>query len=162
LFKIGSPKEVPKTINYDLILIIALSLALGTAMTKTGMASDISNVFVEIFKPYGIFSLFIGLFILTNLLASVITNIGAVAVVFPVAISLASQLGIDPKPFAILIAYAGAASFITPIGYQTNLMVYGPGGYSFKDFLKIGLPMTILFMLVATIGLILQFDLKIN
>jgi di/tricarboxylate transporter len=117
---------------------------------------------VNVFKPYGVFSLFVGIFLLTNLLASVITNIGAVAIVFPVAINLAAQLGLDPRPFAMLVAFAGAASFITPIGYQTNLMVYGPGGYNFRDFMKIGLPMTILFMLVATIGLILQFGLKIN
>ena len=159
---VASPKDVPKAINYNLILIIALSLALGEAMTKTGIASIVSDIFVNVFKPYGVFSLFIGIFLLTNLLASVITNIGAVAIVFPVAISLAAQLGVDPKPFAMLVAYAGAASFITPIGYQTNLMVYGPGGYNFRDFMKIGLPMTILFMLVATVGLILQFNLKIN
>jgi di/tricarboxylate transporter len=162
LAKMASPKEIHKSINYDLIMIIALSLALGTAITKTGMASDISNVFVSVFKPYGILSIFIGIFILTNLLASIITNIGAVAVVFPVAMSLAVQLGVDPKPFALLVAFAGAASFITPIGYQTNLMVYGPGGYTFRDFLKVGLPMTIIFMLVATIGLIIQFGLTIN
>ena len=162
LTKIASPKDLYKTINYNLIMIIASSLALGTAITKTGVASEISTVFIEAFKPYGIFSIFIGLFILTNLLAAIITNIGAVAVVFPVAISLAAQLGVDPKPFALLVAYAGAASFITPIGYQTNLMVYGPGGYTFKDFMKIGLPMTVIFMLVATLGLILQFGLKIN
>ncbi len=162
LFKVASPKDVPKTINYNLILIIALSLALGEALTKTGIASITSDIFVDLFKPYGIFSLFIGIFLLTNLLASVITNIGAVAIVFPVAISLASQLGVDPKPFAMLVAFAGAASFITPIGYQTNLMVYGPGGYNFKDFMKIGLHMTLLFMLVTTAGLILQFNLKIN
>ncbi len=162
LTKVASTKDLYKTINFNLVMIIASSLALGTAITKTGVAAEISNLFVEIFKPYGIFSIFIGIFILTNLLASIITNIGAVAVVFPVAISLAAQLGVDPKPFALLVAYAGAASFITPIGYQTNLMVYGPGGYTFKDFMKIGLPMTVIFMLVATIGLILQFGLRIN
>ena len=162
LTKIASPKDIYKSINYNLIMIIALSLALGTAITKTGVATDISNIFVEFFKPYGIFSIFMGIFILTNLLSSIITNIGAVAVVFPVAISLAAQLGVDPKPFALLVAFAGAASFITPIGYQTNLMVYGPGGYNFKDFMKIGLPMSIIYMLVATVGLILQFGLKIN
>ena len=110
----------------------------------------------------GIFSLLLGLFLATNLLACFITNIGAVAITFPVAISLAAQLGVDPKPFALLIAFAGAASFMTPIGYQTNLMVYGPGGYNFKDFFRIGLPLTILFMIVAVIGLTLQFGLRIN
>ncbi len=162
LAKIASPKDIYKAINYNLILIIALSLALGTAMVKTGIAEGVSHIFINIFKPYGIVSLFLGIFIITNLLAAIITNIGAVAIIFPIAISLASQLGANPKPFALLVAFAAAASFITPIGYQTNLMVYGPGGYNFKDFFKIGLPMTILFMIVTVVGLTLQFGLKIN
>lgn len=162
LTKIASPKELYKAINYNLILIIALSLALGTAMIKTGIAGGISHLFIGWLKPYGIVTLFIGMFLITNLLAAIITNIAAVAITFPIAMSLAAQLGADPKPFALLIAFAGAASFITPIGYQTNLMVYGPGGYNFKDFFRIGLPMTVLFMLVAVLGLTLQFGLKIN
>jgi di/tricarboxylate transporter len=162
MLKIASPKEVYKAINYNLILIIALSLALGTAMIKTGIAADVSHFFIETIRPYGIISLLLGLFLATNLLACFITNIGAVAITFPVAISLAAQLGVDPKPFALLIAFAGVASFMTPIGYQTNLMVYGPGGYNFKDFFRIGLPLTILFMIVAVIGLTLQFGLRIN
>jgi len=162
LTKMASPRELYKAINYNLILIIALSLALGTAMIKTGIAAGVSHVFIELFKPYGIVTLFFGIFLVTNLLAAIITNIASVAIVFPVAMSLAAQLGVDPKPFALLVAFAGAASFITPIGYQTNLMVYGPGGYNFKDFFRIGLPMTILFMIVAVIGLTLQFGLKIN
>ncbi len=162
LIKMASPKELYKSINYNLVLIIALSLALGTAMIKTGIAAGISHTIIDLIKPYGVIGLFLAIFIITNLLAAVITNIGAVAIVFPIAISLASQLGVDPKPFALLVAFAGAASFITPIGYQTNLMVYGPGGYNFKDFFKIGLPMTILFMIVAVVGLTLQFGIKIN
>jgi len=162
LTKIASPRDIYKAINYNLILIIALSLALGTAMIKTGIAADISHVFIGVLKPYGIITLFIGIFLITNLLAAIITNIASVAIIFPIALSLAAELGADPKPFALLVAFAGAASFITPIGYQTNLMVYGPGGYSFKDFFRIGLPMTILFMIVAVIGLTLQFGLKIN
>lgn len=162
LAKVASPKDIYKAVNFNLILIIALSLALGTAMVKTGIAGGVSHLFINLFKPYGIVSLFIGIFIITNLLAAIITNIGAVAIIFPIAVSLASQLGANPKPFALLVAFAAAASFITPIGYQTNLMVYGPGGYTFKDFFRIGLPMTILFMIVAVVGLTLQFGLKIN
>lgn len=162
LTKIASPRELYKAINYNLILIIALSLALGTAMIKTGIAAGVSHVFIELLKPYGIVTLFFGIFLITNLLASIITNIASVAIIFPIGMTLAYQLGIDPKPFALLIAFAGAASFITPIGYQTNLMVYGPGGYNFKDFFRIGLPITVLFMIVAVVGLVLQFGLKIN
>jgi len=103
-----------------------------------------------------------GIYLITNLLASVITNIGAVAIVFPISLSLAEQLSANPKPFVLLVAYAAAASFITPIGYQTNLMVYGPGGYTFKDFFRIGLPLSILFMITTVIVLTLQFNLHIN
>jgi di/tricarboxylate transporter len=79
----------------------------------------------------------------------VITNNAAAALIFPIAVATATQAGLDPKPFAIAIAIAASASFATPIGYQTNLMVYGPGGYRFRDFLKIGIPLNLLFMVVT-------------
>ncbi len=162
LTKIASPKELYKGINYNLILIIALSIALGEAMIKTSIASDMSRLILGLLRPYGVIVLLTGLFLLTNLLASIITNIGASAIVFPIAISLANQLALNPKPFVLLVAFAAAGSFITPIGYQTNLMVYGPGGYSFRDFFRIGLPVTLLFMVITVVGLTLQFGLKIN
>ena len=162
LTKIASPKELYKGINYNLILIIALSIALGEAMIKTSIASGMSGLILEVLRPYGVIVLLTGLFLLTNLLAAIITNIGAAAIVFPIAISLASQLALNPKPFVLLVAFAAAGSFITPIGYQTNLMVYGPGGYSFRDFFRIGLPVTLLFMVITVVGLTLQFGLKIN
>lgn len=162
LTKVASPKELHRSIDYNLILIIALSLALGTAMIKTGIAANVSHVFVSAFKPYGVVSIMFGIFIITNLLAAIITNKAAVAIMFPIAINLALELTVDPRPFALLVAFAGAASFITPIGYQTNLMVYGPGRYNFRNFMKIGLPLTILFMIVTVFVLTLQFNLKIN
>ena len=159
---IAKPKELHKGLNFNLIFIIALSLALGMAMIKTNIAYILSHAFLEIIKPYGIVTLLIGIFIITNLLASIITNIGAVAIIFPISLSLAEQLGANPKPFVLLVAFAAAASFITPIGYQTNLMVYGPGGYKFKDFIRVGWPLSVLFMIVSVLILTLQFDLKIG
>ena len=162
LTKVAHPKELYKGLNFNLIFIIALSLALGMAMIKTNIAFALSHAFLEVIKPFGVITLLIGIYVVTNLLASVITNIGAVAIIFPISLSLAEQLGANPKPFVLLVAYAAAASFITPIGYQTNLMVYGPGGYTFKDFMKIGLPLSILFMITTVLVLTLQFDLHIN
>lgn len=162
LTKVAHPKELYKGLNFNLIFIIALSLALGMAMIKTNIAFALSHAFLEVIKPFGVITLLMGVYLVTNLLASVITNIGAVAITFPISLSLAEQLGADPKPFVLLVAYAAAASFITPIGYQTNLMVYGPGGYTFKDFMKIGLPLSILFMITTVIVLTLQFNLHIN
>jgi di/tricarboxylate transporter len=95
------------------------------------------------------------------LLGSFITNKAAVALVFPIAVSMALELGINPKPFILTVAFAGAASFLTPIGYQTNLMVYGPGGYNFTDYFKIGLPLTILYMIVTVLGLVYQYDISL-
>ena len=148
-FKIASPKDIPKSIDYNLAIIIVLSLALGTAMIKTGMADIIANFIISVFKPFGSLGMLFGIFMITNLLASYITNKAAAAIIFPISVSAAINMGLPPLPFILVVAFAAAANFITPIGYQTNLMVYGPGGYSFKDYMKIGLPLTIIYMFVA-------------
>ena len=159
---VASPKDIGKSIDFNLVLVIALSLALGTAMVKSGLAQVVSQYTFEMMTPFGIIGLMTGIFLLTNILGSIVTNKAAVALVFPIALTMAINLNLDPKPFILLVAFAGAASFITPIGYQTNLMVYGPGRYSFKDFFKIGLPLTILYLIVAVGGLIWQFGLRLS
>ncbi len=149
IFKITRPKDLVKSIDYDLILIIALSLALGTAMIKTGVADMFAHGIISVFKPFGVIGILTGIYIITAILAAFITNKAAVAVIFPVSLTLALSLKADVMPFILVVAYAAAANFMTPIGYQTNLMVYGPGGYKFRDFLKVGTPLTIIYMLVT-------------
>ena len=149
LLKIASPKDIPKSIDYNLAIIIVLSLAIGTAMIKTGMADIIANFIISVFKPFGPLGLLFGIFLITNLLASYITNKAAAAIIFPISVTAAINLGLPTTPFILIVAFAAAANFITPIGYQTNLMVYGPGGYSFKDYIKIGLPLTFIYMFVT-------------
>lgn len=149
ILKVVSAKDLPKSIDYNLGVIIALSLALGTAMMKTGVAGMIANFVISVFLPFGRVSLLIGIFLITSILAAYITNKAAVAIIFPISITAAKNLGFDPMPFVLIVSFAAAANFLTPIGYQTNLMVYGPGGYNFKDFFKIGLPLTIIYMIVA-------------
>ena len=150
ILKIISPKDIPKSIDYNLAIIIVLSLALGTAMIKTGMADIIANFIIVVFKPFGAIGLLVGIFFITNLLASYITNKAAAAIIFPISVSAAINMGLPTMPFVLIVATAAAANFITPIGYQTNLMVYGPGGYAFKDYMKIGLPLTLIYM-VSTV-----------
>jgi di/tricarboxylate transporter len=147
VLKIVSPKDIPKSIDYNLAIIIVLSLALGTAMIKTGMADIIANVIIVVFKPFGAIGLLTGIFFITNLLASYITNKAAAAIIFPISVSAAINMGLPTMPFVLIVATAAAANFITPIGYQTNLMVYGPGGYAFKDYMKIGLPLTFIYLI---------------
>jgi di/tricarboxylate transporter len=151
LFKITTPKELPKGIDYDLALIIVMSLALGTAMIKTNAAEILSDAFISVFMPLGKVGVLFGVYLITTLLAAYITNKAAVGIIFPIAIVMANNLGLDPKPFVLTVAYAAAANFMTPIGYQTNLMVYGPGKYSFNDFFKIGTPLTILYMITTVL-----------
>jgi di/tricarboxylate transporter len=157
LLKIIKPKEMAMSVDYELAFVIALSLALGTAMMKTGLADTIAHSVVFIFKPFGKYGLLIGIYLITTLMAAFITNKAAVAIIFPIALSVAIQLGVNPLPFILVVSFAGAANFMTPIGYQTNLMVYGPGGYKFKDFLIVGTPLTFIYMIVTVLILSYQY-----
>ncbi|MFH2095302.1 MAG: SLC13 family permease [Bacteroidota bacterium] len=143
------PKDLPKSIDYDLAVIIAMSLSLGTAMIKTGVAQMIATVIIDVFVPLGSLGLLFGIYFITTILAAYITNKAAVAIVFPISLTMSLDLNLNPVPFVLVVAFAAAANFMTPIGYQTNLMVYGPGGYSFKDFFKVGFPLTIIYMIVT-------------
>jgi di/tricarboxylate transporter len=157
VFKVTNPKDIPSSIDYNLALVIVLSLALGTAMMKSGAANLVANGVISAFLPLGKVGVLFGIYLITAILAAYITTKAAVAIVFPVALSVAQQLGVSALPFILSVAYASACTFITPHGYVTNLMVYGPGGYSFKDFLKIGFPLTVIYMVVAVFILSVVF-----
>jgi len=149
LLKVTTPKEIPQSIDYNLAMVIVMSLALGTAMMKSGAATLVADALIAVFLPFGKTGVLLGIYAITGLLAAYITTKAAVAIVFPVALSMAQQLGVTGTPFVLAVAYAAACTFITPHGYVTNLMVYGPGGYTFKDFMRAGLPLTIIYMFVA-------------
>ncbi len=149
LLNIVSPKDLAKSVDYELAFIIALSLALGVAMIKTGVADTLADGIMYVFKPLGKFGALYGIYIVTAILSAFITNKAAVAIVFPIALSVSLQMQLPPTPFILLVSFAAAANFMTPIGYQTNLMIYGPGGYKFRDFLRVGTPLTLIYMLVA-------------
>ncbi len=148
-FKITTPKDFPKSLDYNLALIIVLSLALGTAMVKTRAAELIADGIISLFMPLGKIGVLFGIYLITTILAAYITNKASVGIIFPIALTVASNLNVTPTPFILTVAYASAANFMTPIGYQTNLMVYGPGNYSFTDFFKVGAPLTLLYMITT-------------
>ncbi len=157
IFKVTNPKDIPNNIDYNLAMVIVLSLALGTAMIKSGAAGLVANGVISAFFPFGKIGVLLGIYLITALLSAYITTKAAVAIVFPIALSVAQQLGVPGTPFVLAVAYAAACTFITPHGYVTNLMVYGPGGYSFRDFLRIGLPLTLIYMTVAVFILIMVY-----
>ncbi len=157
LLKIVTPKDMAGSADYELAIIIALSLALGVAMIKTGVADTLANGLMYLFKPMGKYGALAGIYFITATLAGFITNKAAVAIIFPISLTLAIQLGVNPLPFILVVSFAAAANFMTPIGYQTNIMIYGPGGYKFKDFLRVGTPLTIIYMIVTVTILSLQY-----
>lgn len=151
LFRVANPKDMEKGIDFGLGLTIAMALALGTAMSKTGVAADISHSIINLLSPFGMLGLLAGIYLATSLLAAYITNVASVAILFPIVMAIAKEEMLNPIPFVLLIAYAAAANFMTPIGYQTNMMVYGPGSYKFKDYFKIGFPLTLLYGIGAVL-----------
>lgn len=147
--KITNPKDIAASIDFNLAMIIALSLAFGTAMLKSGLAEMIAGLLISVFLPLGRMGVLFGIYLITSILAAYVTNKAAVAIIFPISLSMALHLHLNPEPFILIVAFAAAANFMTPIGYQTNLMVYGPGSYKFGDFFKIGFPLTIIYMVVC-------------
>ncbi|MAC94207.1 MAG: SLC13 family permease [Flavobacteriales bacterium] len=149
--KIVPLNEIRKGMDFELIMLIAFGLAFGKAMINSGASLYIADLFMLLNNYVGSIGFLMIMFIVTNILAAYITNKAAVAILFPISIALAADLGFNPIPFILIVSFGAAANFITPIGYQTNLMVYGPGGYSFKDFMKVGMPLTILYMIVSAL-----------
>ena len=147
---IAESKDLKSAIDYNLILIIGLGLALGQAMSNSGADEVVASSLNSVAQNLGSLGALILVFVVTSVLSAVITPSPTIALILPVAIEMATLNGVaDATPFVICVALSAAANFITPIGYQTNLMVYGPGGYNFKDFFKVGFPLTIMYMVVC-------------
>jgi di/tricarboxylate transporter len=157
LLRFISYSELKKGLDINLVLIASLSIAIGKGILNSGLAELMASLIKDILYPFGIIGILTTIYILTNLLTEFITNIAAASIVFPIAISSAKVLGIDPQPFILAIAYGASASFVTPIGYQTNLMVYSVGNYKFKDFFKVGFPLTIIYAIVCITGIYLFY-----
>lgn len=138
-----SAQEARKSVEWSVLLIIASAFGIAKAFENSGVAYFLANKMIVLAGGMGILGLLAAVYFMTSFYTEIITNNAAAALLFPIAYSLSNQAGLDPRPFIIAVAIAASASFATPIGYQTNLMVYGPGGYKFKDFLKIGIPMNI-------------------
>lgn len=147
--RILTPGEAKQYVHFDVLLLIASALGIGTAMTETGLAEWLADGLVSIGKPLGLLAILFMVYFLTNLFTELITNTAAAVLMIPIVIELAPQLNVGPIGFAVTVAIAASASFITPIGYQTNLIVYGPGGYTFKDYIKVGTPLSILVMITS-------------
>jgi di/tricarboxylate transporter len=143
--------EARAAIDLNIIVLIAASFGIGNAIETSGLASQIADLVVGPLGDYGDIGLLVGILVSTTLLTELITNNAAAVLMFPIALATAAEAGLDPRGFAIAIAVAASSSFLTPIGYQTNTMVYGMGGYRFPDFARVGAPLTVVVLVVATL-----------
>lgn len=150
-----TPRETYRSINWSVVLFIAAFIPVGNAMFSTGLAQSLAGLVLlpgdwvpPALAPWLAVSL---LYLATSLITETITNNAAAIVLTPVAITMAADLGVDARPFLFAVCFAASAAFMTPTGYQTNMMVYGPGSYRFRDFTRFGAPLDVLFWVVASL-----------
>ena len=151
LFKFIDADEMLSYIQFNVILLIASAFGVGAAMMESGLAQFLAENMLMIARPLGVIGVIAILYIMTNIFTELITNTGAAVLMFPIAMEMATQMDMDYMGLTVTIAIAASASFITPIGYQTNLIVYGPGGYKFTDYIKVGVPLSLMTMVISTL-----------
>ena len=155
VFKVITPNEAYQSIHWQVIVLIAALIPLGTVIQSTGTAewigTSITNIVTLIsveWQPYLLLAL---VYFITMILTEVSSNAATAIIMTPIVVAVTTQMNFDPRPFIFSVCYAASASFITPVGYQTNLMVYGPGGYKFYDYIKVGLPLALILGVMAVI-----------
>jgi len=151
--------EAYRAIEWRVIFLIAGMLPLSTAMIHTGLAARLGSALVDALAPFGPLALVAGLFVLTMLITQVIGGQAAALIVGPVAVTSATHLGVNPQATAVAVAMACSAAFLTPLAHPVNILMMGPGGYTFGDFLKIGLGMTLVTFLALLVGMHLFWQL---
>ena len=126
-----------------LLALIFAMLGVGSALQSSGAVSIIADTLSPVMLVLPSFFVVLAVYMLSSILTELVSNNAVAVVMTPIAIGLASALGVDPRPLVVAVMIAASASFATPIGYQTNTLVYGPGGYKFTDFLKFGIPLNL-------------------
>jgi di/tricarboxylate transporter len=149
--------EMKRLFPFDLVMIIGAALGIAGTLHETGVATNMASVLLSSFSHFGVYGSLVGVFLLTLVMTELMTNNAAAALAFPIALAMAETQGVSVWPFIMAVAYGASASFISPYGYQTNLMVYSVGGYSLKDFVKIGLPVALGYCLVVLMLIPLLF-----
>jgi di/tricarboxylate transporter len=154
-----SRSDAEDMIEWKVLVVIGAAFGIAAAIQNSGLAAFLAAKIIQVGKQFGMFGVLCGVYLLTSIYNTIITSNATAALIFPIAMSSAITMGADVRPFALAVAISAAASFATPISYQTNLMVYGPGGYKFTDYLKFGIPLQLLIgILSVTLIYFLYFN----
>ena len=154
------PREAYDAVHWDVIFLLAGVIPLGLALQRTGGAEFVGGLIVESATVLPTIAVLALVYLLTGLLASVITPVASVVLMIPIAVDTAARIGTNELTFLLAAMFAAANAFVTPVGYQTNLMVYGPGGYRFTDYVRVGGPLQLLVAVVTTAGLVAFWGLR--
>jgi len=164
-FGVIKPVDAYRAISWQVIILLAALIPFGHVIHTSGTATWADSIvfnFMKLFpqdlQPYIMVSL---IYMITTILTEISSNAATAILMTPIALVVSTKLGLDPRPFVFAICFAASASFVTPIGYQTNLMVYGPGGYKFTDYIKTGLPLALILWIVATIFIPIFWPFKV-
>jgi di/tricarboxylate transporter len=144
-------RDAYRTLQANVLLLIVGTIALGKAMEKTGASQYYAEAFLALFTDSEPVMVLAGVILLTSISTHLLSNNATAILMLPIAISSAETLGVDPKAFIVAVCFGASACFATPIGYQTNLLVYGPGGYRFSDYLKLGMPLNLIVLVLGTL-----------
>lgn len=153
-------EELRQNIPFHLFFIIGSALVISHVMLSSGIAMAIAGALLAVFEPFGPVGALAGLLLLSWLLTELMTNNAAAALNFPVALGAAQSLSMDPLPFVMAVIFGASASFMTPYGYQTNLMVMAPGRYTLADYMRAGSPVALTYLVIALIAIPLAFPLR--
>jgi di/tricarboxylate transporter len=151
LTNVLSMEQAYRVIDWRIVFLVAGMLPLGMAMTKTGATELFAKALIDVVGPYGPHVLLLGLLMLTVLMSQAIKGAAVSAVIAPIAIQAAQQFGIDPRALAMGVALATSMAFVTPLGHPVNILMMGPAGYRFRDFFKVGLPLTVLLFVIVLV-----------
>jgi len=144
-------RDAYRAVQADVLLLIAGTLALGIAMEKTGTSQFYAAAYLKLFTGFSPAFVLGGFLLLVSISTQILSNNATAVLLFPIAVSTALGLGVDPKPFVLAVCFGASACYATPVGYQTNLLVYGPGGYRFSDYLKLGIPLNLVVLLLGSL-----------
>ena len=159
-FRIITAAEAHRSIDMEVIALMATSFGLGIAIDDSGLADQIARLVVDLFDPLGDLGVLAGVLVATMLMTELLSNNAAAVLMFPIALAVAAEANLNPRPFAIVILFGATLSFLTPIGYQTNTLVWSMGGYRYGDFARLGAPLTVLTIVLLLVMVPILFPLR--